>query len=145
MTLTMELDDQTRLDAADVRGALIAQQADDRVIVHLTHDDGPELVVGFRGDRGVCLWQHGDGEVTTGGQNEEVIVYGWSEIPFPPGAEIDAATVIAAAEEFAATGARPTCVTWTDYHGAMPVEDTGVSPEMLQAMFGGTGEPDAGR
>ncbi|RKT86285.1 Immunity protein Imm1 [Saccharopolyspora antimicrobica] len=137
MTLTMELDDQTPLDATDVRAALVAQRADARVIVHLKHDNGNELLVGFRGDRGVCLWQpdEGDGEVTTGGSNEEVMVYGWAGVPFPPGSEIDGDTVIDAAEEFATTGARPTCVTWTDYHGAMPLEGSTITPEELQALL----------
>ncbi|MBB5159675.1 hypothetical protein [Saccharopolyspora phatthalungensis] len=42
MTFTMELDDSTPLDATDVRAALTSQQADDRVIVDLTHDNGAE-------------------------------------------------------------------------------------------------------
>lgn len=145
MTLTIELEDETSLDATDVRAALVAQQSDDRVIVYLTHDNGAELVVGFSGDRGVCLWQADGGTVSTGGTNGDVNVYGWAGIPFPPGAEIDAASVLDAAEEFAATGKRPTCLSWTSYHGAMPVVDTGITPETLEAMFDVSGEPDTDR
>lgn len=58
--------------------ALLLDTPDDRLILHLVHDNGAELVVGFRGDRGVCLWQVDDGAVTTGGGNDEVVLY-------PPG------------------------------------------------------------
>ncbi|GAA4879946.1 Imm1 family immunity protein [Saccharopolyspora cebuensis] len=142
MTLSIELEDMTSLDATDVRSALASQQADERVVVHLVHDNGSELIVGFRGDRGVCLWQLDDGLVTTGGRNEGVEIYGWSEIPFPPGAEVDAAAVLDAAEEFAATGERPTCLSWTGYHDAMPLVDPAITPEALQALLD---EPDSGR
>ncbi|MBB5152517.1 Imm1 family immunity protein [Saccharopolyspora phatthalungensis] len=142
MTTRLELDDGTSLDAADVRETLISQSTRDRAVVYLVHDNEAELVVGFRGDRGVCLWESDDGMVTTGGTNAETIIYGGNEIPFPPGSEIDAATVINAAEEFAVTGARPTGVDWTSYHEAMPVTETTMTPEALQALLG---EPDAGR
>lgn len=144
MTVTMERDDQTPLDATNVRAALTAQRADERVIVHLTHGDGNELLVGLRADRGVCMWQpnEGDGEVTTGGDNGDVTVYGWAGVPFPPNSEIDPETVIDAADEFAATGARPTCVTWTDYHDAMPDTESTITPDELQVLLSG---PDTGQ
>jgi immunity protein Imm1 of predicted polymorphic toxin system len=145
MTLTMELDDQTPLDATDVRAALTSQMSNDHVIVYLAHDNGAELAVGFRAGRGVCLWDlcSDDAAVTTGGTNGEVIVYGASEIPVPAGAEIDATTVIDAAEEFAMTGTRPTGVQWQPYGAeAFPVEDSPITPEALQALLG---ETDPGR
>ncbi|MBB5155757.1 hypothetical protein BJ970_003291 [Saccharopolyspora phatthalungensis] len=121
----MELDDQTPLDAADVRATLTSQMSDEHVIVYLVHDNGTELAIGFRDGRGVCLWQicGDDPAVTTGGTNDDVIVYGWSEIPVPAGAELDAETVIEAAEEFAKTGTRPTGVQWRPYGvEAFPLE-----------------------
>ncbi|MEU5846031.1 Imm1 family immunity protein [Saccharopolyspora shandongensis] len=165
MTLEIERDDGTPLDAADLRATLTAESETDRNIVFICFktDDRKaqgrdfeaafeaELLVGFRADRGVCMWQaYGDDDaVTTGGTNEEAIIYGTHQIPFPPGSEIDAAAVIDAAEEFASTGARPTCVTWTSYQESIPFEDTGMSGEALDALFGrsgnaGSASPDTG-
>ncbi len=140
----MELDDRTPLDATNVRAALTTRTTDERVVVHLSHNNGNELLVGLRGDRGVCLWQSedGDGDVTTGGHHREVTVYGWAGVPFPPASEINADTVINAAEECAVSGARPTSITWTDYHGAFPIEEPTITPEQLRALLD---EPDAGR
>lgn len=137
--MKLELDDGTSLDASDVRAALIAHQNSDHAVIHMMHDNGAKLTVGFRDGSGVCLWDLGnaDGEVTAGSYNDETITYGWSQIPFPPGSEIDTASVIEAATEFAATGERPTCVTWTNYRDATPVTDTGLTPEMLQAIVNG--------
>lgn len=86
------------------------------------------------------MWHpnEGDGEVATGGTNHEVTVC-WGSLP--TGSEIDAATVIDAADEFAATGTRPTNVTWMDYHEAMqatPIEET-ITPAQLHALLN---EPD---
>ncbi|WP_168587412.1 Imm1 family immunity protein [Saccharopolyspora sp. ASAGF58] len=141
----MELDDGTTVDVSNVWDTLTAYAATNRVVLHLAQGEA-ELAVGFRGERGACYWRGGDADdlVSSGGDNADVEVYGMNEIPFPPGSEIDAATVIDAADEFAATGARPTCVTWASYHEAMqaaPVEET-ITPEMLQALIS---ETDAGR
>ncbi len=120
MTFSVELDDGTPLDAVDLRATLNEQTATDRVIVHLIHDDA-ELLVGFRGDRGVCYWMtySSDDAVTVGGTNAETIVYGANEIAFPPNSELDTATVLAAADEFAKTAKRPTGVGWTRYDTAV--------------------------
>ena len=136
MTLTMELDDETPLDATDVRVTLNEQRTTDHVVVYLVHPNGAELAVGFRAGRGVCLWDlYGDAAVTTGGTNGEPVVYGATEIPVPAGAEIGAASVIDAADEFAKTGARPTVVEWQPYGAsAFPVEET-ISPEALHALL----------
>lgn len=120
MTFSVELDDGTPLDAADLRATLNEQKATDRVIVHLIHDDA-ELLIGFRGDRGVCYWQtcSSDDAVSTGGTNAETVVYGANEIAFPPSSELDTATVIAAAVEFTETATRPTGLEWTRYDTAV--------------------------
>ncbi|MCA1194230.1 Imm1 family immunity protein [Saccharopolyspora sp. 6V] len=113
--------------------------AADRVVLHL-QQEAAELVIGFRGGRGACYWRHGESDdvVSTSGENTESEMYGANEIPFPPGAEIDAGTVVDAAEEFATTGVRPQCVRWTSYRAAMqavPEEGT-ITPELLRAVLG---------
>lgn len=142
MTLVVELDDVTPVDLSTIRETVTAHAVANRVVLHLTRGDA-ELVLGFRGERGACYWRRGDHDlVSYGGDNTDVEVYGANEIPFPPGSEIDAAAVIDAADEFAATGARPTYVTWTSYHEAMQAapEEPTITPEELRALLD---EPDA--
>lgn len=144
MTVTMELEDQTALDATDVRAALTAQMSADHVVVYLVHDNGAELVVGFRGGRGVCLWDlcSDEAAVTSGGNNEDALMYGRAQIAVPPGSEVDAAAVLDAATEFVATGERPTVVEWQLYDEAeFPVAEPTITPEALQELLSKSGGP----
>lgn len=142
MTLVVELDDGTPVDVSTVRETLTAYATADRVVMHLTRE-GAALAVGFRGGRGACYWRRDDGDdlVSSGGDNADTEVYGASEIPFPPRSEIDAAAVIDASEEFAATGERPTCIQWASFQEAMqalPIEET-ITPDALRALLDDSG------
>ncbi|MGP4015865.1 Imm1 family immunity protein [Saccharopolyspora sp. 5N708] len=140
MTLAVELDDGTALGVEALRETVTRYSATDRVVLHLTQGEA-QLTVGFRGEHGVCYWRERAAAdlVSSGGDNVETIIYGLSEIAFPPGSEIEAAMVIDAAEEFASTGARPTCIVWSGYREATPLEDTGMSVAALQELLGTSG------
>lgn len=142
MMFTVELDDGTALGASTpeaVRAALHAHADTERVTVNLAHNDGPELIVGYREERGVCYFVPGEADeplVSAGGTNTDTEVYGNAQIAFPPGAELDADTVTEAAVEFAASGSRPTCVQWRPYNpSAFPRTDGGITIDELHDLL----------
>ena len=121
-----QLDDGTVLDvsADDVRRKALREQAEhEHSAVHLRSGDA-ELIIGFRGDVGMCYWSTlspGDA-VTAGGDNAEPVLFGSYDILVPPGAEIPVALVLDAADQFARTGERPTCVQWVNYAEAFDAQ-----------------------
>jgi hypothetical protein len=129
MTATVTLDDNTDVavaSAGDLRTVLteLRERTEDCRFPTVYLEDGDaQLIVGFsrQRDRGVLYWSASPDDapqVPATGDNSNAEVYGRNEIAMPPCTEIPVTQVLDAAEQFAATGQRPTCVTWISYEAA---------------------------
>jgi hypothetical protein len=121
-----EGEDFTVSSADELRRALADQQATPRDLprtVSLSFEEPyRELIVGFRGERGVLYWttyDYNDSIATGDGDDTGTVTYGLHQILLPRSAELPAPTVIAAAVDFYTSGQRPTGPTWVDYGQAV--------------------------
>jgi hypothetical protein len=123
MIATVTLDDNTEMavaSAEDLRAVLAElreRKEDCRFPTVYLEDGDAQLIVGLsrQRDRGMLYWSASPDDapqVPATGDSSNTEAYGRNEIAMPPYTEIPVAQVLDAAEQFAATGQRPTCVTW---------------------------------